>query len=960
MRAAVTGDVSFQKHVRGIYATDASNYQIWPVGVLLPRTRDDVRAAMRIAHAHGVPVLARGAGTSLSGQTVARALVIDFSKYMNRILACDPQRRRVEVEPGIVLDELNAAMAKQGLYFAPDPATGTRANIGGMIANNSAGARSLILGKTSDHVLALDILLADGTELHLEPLSAGAFAERGNGTTREAAIYRGVRAVVEREDGEIRARFPKVMRHVGGYALDAFIDTATWDLSKLMCGSEGTLGVVLGATLNLTPLPGHTALCAAHFQTLAEGLRAVEPLLALRPASVDLVDRLVLQMARKNLTTAPMCAFVQGDPAVILYIECLADTPEAAARQCRDCADLLTARGMGYAYPILASAAEKAGAWAVRKKGLGLVTGMRGRRKPLSCIEDAAIPVAHLPAYVEDVIAICREQQTELTLYGHPSVGVLHLKPILDLNDPADVARMKIISDRTLERVMAYGGALSAEHGDGLQRSAYNERFFGSKLYAAFQEIKTLFDPDGLLNPGKIVNAPPMDHDLRHGPPYRRTALKTWFHYRKEGSFVDAVEMCNGVGECRKTLNGTMCPSYMATRDEEHSTRGRANALRLAISGQLGEEGLTSKGLHKVLSLCLACKACKSECPSNVDMSRLKSEFLQMYRDRHGVPLLDRMVASMPRLSALVAGPLAPLLNRLQAGAVGRAILGAIGFSPKRNLPAYARQSLRAWARSRPKPDGTRPRVALFADTYLNAYEPELGRAACALLEALGYAVEIVFPGCCQRTRISKGFLREARADGEKTLRNLDPLAREGVKIVVCEPSCASSLTDDLPDLVDDEALGRRVAACVMPIEHFVADALDRLGQPAPFVALSPRIVLHGHCHQKALYGTAPLRRIFGAVAGVELTELDAGCCGMAGAFGYERQHIELSEKVGERKLFPAVRSAPADALIVASGFSCRHQIEHFTGRRAVHWIQALRCADVGGQTSEVRGRRDN
>jgi FAD/FMN-containing dehydrogenase/Fe-S oxidoreductase len=946
LRRHLRGEVAFDPHVLGMYATDASNYQIRPLGVVVPRDAEDVATALELAAEYQVCVLPRGGGTSLSGQTVGQSLILDLSKFMNALRDVDAPARRARVEPGLVRDELNARLAPHRLHFAPDPATSSRANIGGMIANNASGMRSILYGKTLDHVLETDVLLADGTRLHFGPLPRATLDAKAQEPTREGRLLRDFRDIVLAHRDEIRARFPKVMRRVGGYNLDAFVDTDDWNLSKLIVGSEGTLGVLVGATLNLEPLPRATALCVAHFASLLEAIRAVEPILTHGPSAVELLDHVVLTKAHTNRSTAALAGFIEGDPQAVLIIECYGDTRADAERRVGTIAEDLRARGFGYAHPILAEPSAQANVWLVRKNGLGLMLGVRGDRKPTPFIEDACVPISVLPDYIERVLAICAEHGVPLSLYAHASVGLLHVRPLLDLRRAEDIGHMKAIADKVFALVVEYGGSWSGEHGDGLVRSAFNERFFGPTLYQAFRDVKRLFDPQGRMNPGKIVDAPAMDQNLRYGAAYHVLPFRTEYHYRSDGTFAAAVELCTGVGQCRKTLSGVMCPSYIATRDEEHSTRGRANALRLAMTGQLGADGMTSPRLHQTLDLCLSCKGCKSECPSNVDMAKLKSEFLQQYHDKHGSTRRERVVAASPAMARRLTGALAPLVNRLQeAPATRRLIEATLGFSRERVLPPYARVPFADWFANRvTRPAGDRPRVALFGDTYLSCFEPGVGRAAVDLLEGCGFEVVFANAGCCQRPRISHGFLREAKRDGLRTLLNLDHFIRQGIPIVVCEPGCASALVDDLPDLIDDAALAQRIVDNVMMIDVFL-EREYRAGRIAcTFEAVAPSVTIHGHCHQRALFGTSAMKALLARAPGAEIRELDAGCCGMAGSFGYEKEHYALSQKIGESRLFPAVRALPADGVLVACGFSCRHQIAHFTGRKTLHWVETLRA----------------
>lgn len=945
LRKRIRGGVYLDRITRGIYATDASNYQVLPVAIVVPKNEEDVIQAVAVAREHRVSILPRGGGTSLAGQAVGTSMVIDFSRSMNRLVELDPGERWVRVQPGMVCDELNAILHPHGLCFAPDPATATRANIGGMIGTNASGTRSIRYGKTVDHVLALKVLLADGTILQLGHPRASTDTTETAMPERQVAIEEGVRQIIDANQDEIRKRYPKVMRRVSGYTLDELIDVPRWNLAKLVVGSEGTLATVLEATLNLEPLPRASALCIAHFNALQDAIAAVEPLVKLKPSAVELLDKTILGLARGNLRTASRCGFIQGDPAAVLLIEFSGDQEAWVLDQARRAGELIRGELKGYAAPVMASPDEQAAAWDVRKSGLGLLLGMKGGRKPLPFIEDACIPLPVLPKYIDRVLQLCRRLDTEVALYAHASVGVIHVRPILDLRLQEDIDRMKAIAEQAFQLVRKYGGSWSSEHGDGLVRSAFVPRFYGPALYEAFKRVKALFDPDGLMNPGKIIDAPPMDENLRFGPQYEVPERETMYRYRKEGSFAEAVHMCTGVGACRKALSGTMCPSYMALRDEAHCTRGRANALRLAMSGQQGPEGMTDRGLFDVLDLCLSCKACKSECPSNVDMAKLKSEFLQGYYDRHGLPFSARLIGHTSGMAQVIAGRYAATANGFQHNRFLRAVLERVtGIDRRRSLPRYTETPFCTGTAAGPadSEDG-RPRVFLFADTYLNYFEPPIGHAAVNLLEACGYRVVTGWQGCCQRPRISSGLLRDAKRDGEHTLQALYPFVQQGMKVVVCEPSCASALTDDLPELVDDEALALKVAENVTTIDDF----LGQQDVNPPVEVRAENLVIHPHCHQGALYGTSGMTSFLRRVSRAPIEVLDAGCCGMAGSFGYAKKHYDLSMAIGAQRLFPAVRALEANAMVIASGFSCRHQIREATGIKAVHFVEAFTCAEI-------------
>lgn len=940
----IKGDVLSDAASLGLYATDASVYQIKPIAVVLPKHEKDVVTALKIAKDYQVNVLPRGGGTSLAGQTVGEAMVLDFSKYMNRLLEVNVEEGWARVQPGLVRDELNAKLQPHGLHFAPDPATSSRANVGGMIGNNSSGTKSIVFGKTVDHVMELKVILADGTPLQLKEMDKADFIQKGTVADREGQIYQGIHGIIEDNEAEISARFPKVMRRVQGYNLDEFVDQEKWNLSKLICGSEGTLATFMEAKINLEPLPKHKSVCVVHFAEVLEAIEAVNVMLPFKPSAIEILDDTVVELSRTNLMTQRHAHFIEGQPAAIQIVEFYGDTAEEVLEQPRKMIEELKSRGMGYAYPLFPEGASYEDVWIIRKKGLGLMLGMKGEKKPLAFIEDAGIPTEHLPEYIDRVLKLCAANDTKAAMYAHASVGVIHVRPILDLRQAIDIERFKNIADGTFQLVKEYGGSWSGEHGDGLVRSYYLPEYFGEQVYTALKEVKQLFDPENRMNPGKIINSPPIDENLRYGVTYRDEALETHYHYREDGNFANAVHMCTGVGECRKMLGGTMCPSFKATREEEHSTRGRANALRLAMSGQLGEEGLAGDRLQETMDLCLSCKACKSECPSNVDMAKLKSEVLQLKYDKKGVGQRDRLIRDSAAMAQKLSGPMAPLVNSVMRSPITKGLLDkTVGFDQKRTLPPFAPQSFVKWFEKNYQPKGgERISVVLFADTYLNYHEPSIGKAATHLLDACGYDVQVASVGCCQRPRISHGFLRLAKQEGLQTAKRLDEFIQAGAKVVVCEPSCASALVDDLPDLMDDQALGQSLKENVLMLDVFLAAQMDAGRIELPASNATGPVLLHGHCHQKALFGTAHLKRVFEGLTGTNLDEIPSGCCGMAGSFGYEKEHYAISEKIGEQILFPAVRESDVDTPIIANGFSCRHQIEHFTARKAQHWVEVI------------------
>jgi FAD/FMN-containing dehydrogenase/Fe-S oxidoreductase len=946
---------------RAIYATDASIYQIVPDAVVYPRCVRDVQTIVRLCAAHQVPLTARGAGTGLAGGCVNRGIIMDLSRFLNRIIRIDPAKRQAQVEPGVVLDELNARLLPHGLHFSPDVATANRATIGGMIGNNSAGAHSIVVGRTCDHVVSLDVVLADGS-LVSWPASAAVAADRSENAFADHCLQT-LTTVLHQYADEIAARFPKVFRCNGGYALNrlAFEQKVT-NPGQILIGSEGTLGIVVGATLNLLPLPRHKGLVVIHFGDLLGALRAVVPILSHRPAAVELVDKLILDRTRDNPAMRRRRGFLVGDPAAILIVELYDEDPADLKARLETLVDDLRQSQIGYAWPILTDPAQQADVWEVRKAGTGLLMSQPGDTQPYDFIDDCAVDPARLHEYLvrlHEVLAT--EGVPHAGYYGHASVGLIHVRPALNLKTARGVQQLRRIADRVSQLVCEFEGAMTGEHGDGLVRSEWLERLYGPRLLEAFRTIKSTFDPQGILNPGKIVDAPPMDRNLRYGPDYRAEKVPTVLDFSTWSGMAGLAEMCSGMGECRKRLSGTMCPSYTATGDELHTTRARANALRTALSNHGLLEGLSDPALNRVFDLCLSCKACKTECPTGTDITRLKSEWLYQRHRLRGVPRRSRLIAR----SVLWAGHLAkiaPLANFLMQSEPLRLLLHYwYGLDRRARLPQFAPQTFRDWFSSHPAPTGPFPlgQVVYFVDTWTNFYQPQVGRAAVAALEALGAAVLVVPNVCCGRPLISQGLLSDARRLARQNVEILGPYAARGIPIVTTEPSCFSALVDELPQLVRTPA-ARTVASCVQPIESFIvaALALRPVEQQQP---MSKPLLLHGHCHQKALVGTADSLRLLSLCTTASVREIDSGCCGMAGAFGHEREHYEIARAIGEQRLFPAIR-ARADAEIVITGFSCREHIAQHTGVAARHVIelvaQALATAAIPDASQAPAVRR--
>ena len=946
----IEGEVRFDRISRALYSTDASVYQIEPLGVIVPRTRDDVVRAVEIAARHRVSITARGGGTSQAGQAIGAGLQLDTSKYLNRILEVNVAERWAWIEPGVVLDELNAQLKAHGLRFAPDISTASRATVGGMIANNSSGARSVLYGKTIDHVLEQHVVLSDGSVAHFRPLSPSELNAACAGATLEAACYRTVRDVAAACKEEIDRRFPKVLRRVGGYNLDEFVDPSRpFNLAKLIVGSEGTLGLVVAAKINLVPLPAAKAVLTIEFEDLLDALAATPLVLRHRPSAVEVMDRFILDHAKESaVLDALRRGILQTDPGALLCVEFYGDRAEDLPPRLEALERALAASGYHCQWRRAIAPADQARIWSFREASLGLSMAMKGDDKSLSFVEDTAVAPEKLRDYIDRFLQIVRGHGTVAGVYAHASVGCLHVRPVVNLKTADGVRKFESIANDIADLVLEFGGALSGEHGDGLVRGAFTEKMFGPVLYDAFRTVKRTFDPGGLFNPGKIVDTPPMTSNLRYGAGYETPNPATFFDYSEHGGMARAVEMCSGLGVCRKTLDGTMCPSYMATREEKHSTRGRANTLRLAMAGRLGESGLGDHDVHDVLDLCLECRACKAECPVGVDVARFKSEFLAGYWQRHGMPLRTRVIGHVHALSKW-GSRFSPIANAAARSGIGRWMNEQLlGIDRRRTPPKFARETFaRRFARRAPVQQSAirNPQTAiLFNDTFTNFNHPEVGIAAADVLQAAGVGVRLAAHGCCGRPLISQGLLDEARAAAQVNADALFEAASRGERIVFLEPSCLSAVREDAPALLRGEPQRKaRIVgdACVL-FEDYVEQEWKAGRIHLDLKAGPPTVLLHGHCHQKAMGLLPSTRALLARIPASTVVDLDAGCCGMAGSFGYAKEHYEVSRQIGERRLLPAARGMAPGAALVASGTSCREQVAHFTGVKAVHPAQLL------------------
>ena len=941
LREQIRGEVRFDESARVLYRTDASIYEMEPIGLVLPRDEQDVVTLTRWALDHDVSILPRGGGTSLAGQSVGASIHVDFSKYMNHIGELNSEERWVWVQPGVVLDELNEFLRPHGLLFGPDVSTSSRANIGGMIGNNSCGARSIIYGKTIDHVLELHVVLADGQLIKMPALDGESYQKKAKQADLEGQIYLRISELLEANHKEIRDRFPQVMRRVSGYNLDAFLDSDVLNLSNLVVGSEGTLCSVVGAKLNLVPLPKNKGLVAIHFDDLNESLEANIETLETDPASVELTDKLLLDLTKASIEHAPRRQFLQGDPEAILFVEYYAESLEELENKMDLLETRMRQKGLGYAYVRALAASDQANMWALRKAGLGLLMGMKGDAKPTSGVEDICVPPVHLPEFVRRVQKSMQSHGVDATYYGHCSVGVLHIRPVLNLKDPNGIKILRALEEEMSDMALEYGGAMSAEHGDGLARSEWIPKMFGEQIVSVFEQTKEAFDPNGLMNPGKIVHAQKMDENLRYGATYVANNSETFFTFDSEGGFQEAVELCSGVGQCRKKLVGTMCPSYMATLEEEHSTRGRANVLRAALSGSL-EGGLQNEVVYQAMDLCLECKACKSECPSNVDMAKLKYEYLAHYYGKHGFPIRSYLFGYIGILARIVS-TFAPISNWIANSSINRWFLDCfLGVDRRRKLPEFTSLTFSKWFRKHRSPNNVKGTVVLFNDTFSEYEEPDIAIAATKILESAGYEVVLETKKvCCGRPLISKGFLKQAKENARKNIEVLLPYVENEIPIVGIEPSCILSFRDDYLDLLPGKD-AQRVANNVFMLEEFLALRAREGDLDLRFSSENRKIWLHGHCHQKALVGTEATLEVLRLAENFDVNEIPSGCCGMAGSFGYEKEHYEVSKAIGQSRLFDVIEQIADTDEVVAVGTSCRHQIADFTKHQARHWTEVL------------------
>ena len=948
----IEGEVLFGDFDRGRYATDASFYQVFPLGVVIPRTEHDVLAIAGIAADEGIPLTARGGGTSQAGQTVGEGLVIDFSKHLNRILFHDVGAMSCGVQPGITLDELNRQLKPQGVWFPVDISTGSRATLGGMTANNSCGTRSLRYGIMRDNVSAIDVVMSDGSEMCFGPMK-DALDTPGTPSAHDDLMLT-LLEMGERHEETIRRVFPEVSRRVGGYNLDALLPSnRPHNLAQLLIGSEGTLALSKRIELKLSPLPVNRALGVCHFPTLRAAMEATRDIVRLGPVAVELIDDTMLGLARSIAMFQPVLRrFVRGEPGALLLVEFAEDEQVENLRRLKTLDDLMSDLGHPHSVVEAVGAELQSAIWDVRKQALNIMMSMKSEGKPVSFIEDCAVPLEHLADYTTQLSEVFARHGTSATWYAHASVGCLHVRPVLNLKLDNDVRTMRRIAEEAFTLVRKYKGSHSGEHGDGMVRSEFHGVMFGRKAKRMFRDVKALFDEHGRMNPGKITDAPRMDDRMlfRYKPDYQVPPMETALDWSgwpgAGGGFQGAVEMCNNNGACRKLAGGVMCPSYRVTRNERDTTRGRANTLRLAISGQLGPDAFAAPEMLETMKLCVSCKGCRRECPTGVDMAKMKIEVLHAANKRRGLSLHERLVAYLPHYAPYASKAWWALNLRDLVPTFGKLSEVAAGFSAHRRLPRWASRPFRMKLAAGPEGG---PEVALLADTFNTYFEPANLRAAVDVLVAAGRRVHLLQaqgerPLCCGRTFLAAGLVDKARSEAQRVVAAAMPFVARGVPVIGLEPSCLLGLRDEFLQMrLGDDA--RRLSENALLLEEYIAREMDAQSWELPLRTIEAKAMVHGHCHQKAFGAMDAMTRTLSQVPGLAPQGIESSCCGMAGSFGYKAENLDISLAMAELSLFPAIRKGGRDALLIANGFSCRHQIADGTGRSAHHAAIILKLA---------------
>ena len=959
LKSSIEGDLFTDNVYRVLYSTDASQYKELPLAVTRPKTKDDVKKIIAFARENGTSIIPRGAGTSLAGQVVGAGIVIDVSKYMNKILEFNEQDRYVIVEPGVVLAELNLFLAKHGLQFGPETSTANRCVIAGMLGNNSCGLHSLVYGSVREHILEVDTILSDGTETTFKSLTREEFQQKlnGNANKLEQAIYENISSLLSNSENqkEIREKFPdpRVTRRNMGYAIDALLDSEIYteggepfNFCKLLAGSEGTLAFSTRIKLNVIPLPPkHKGLVCAHFNSLEESLLGNLIALQFKPNAVELMDDPVMQAAKQNIEQNKNRFFIKGDPSALLMIEFSFETEKELHDTAANLEKEFKKAKLGYYFPLVTGAENIKKVWALRTAGLGLLSNIPGDRKGVPGIEDTAVAPEYLPQYIADIKKVLTKLGLNSVFYAHIATGEIHFRPLINFKDEGDVTLFNTLMHEVAALVKKYHGSMSGEHGDGRVRGEFIPFMLGEHNYQLVKQVKKTWDPDNILNPGKIVDTPPITESLRVAPGQPTPEIKTTFDFSNNKGFLRSIEKCNGSGDCRKSkvIGGTMCPTFMATHDEDKSTRGRANILREFLSKGDRLNLFNNDEIYAILDLCLSCKACKAECPANVDMAKLKAEFLQNYYDIKGIPLRSRLVAYLPRLNklAMLVRPISNVIMNMPL------FKKAIGFSGQRSVPKLSKITLSRWANSGiPLPETqSKGKVYIFNDEFTNFNESDIGIKAILLLTKLGYEVKIPVHVESGRTFLSKGLIRTSKKIATRNVTLLGNIISEKTPLIGIEPSAILAFRDEYPELVEPvlQPAARELSKNTMLFDEFISSEIDKGNITSDhFTKEKKQILLHGHCQQKAIASTEPTKKMLSLPENYSVSEIQSGCCGMAGSFGYEKEHYELSKQIGEMVLFPAVRNADDGTIISAPGTSCRHHIKDGTGRAAKHPIEVM------------------
>ncbi len=937
LQSTLQGEVHADAITRHVYSVDASIFEMEPLGVVLPKTQEDLQHIVEMSQQFRIPLTARGAATGITGGCLGQGLIVDLSKYFTRILSIDIEHKTVTCQPGVIQDDLNRALAPLGYRLGPDTSTGNRATLGGMLANNAAGARSLRYGKMIDHIWSVNLLLSTGETLTFSAVSEEEWKQKCQQTNREGEIYRTLWDMKHTYADEIRQHFPAIPRRVSGYNLDVLLSPAPFNVAKLIAGSEGTLGIVTAMILNIVPKLRVTGLLLFFFDDMLEALRQVPLLLEENPLSLEMIDEQIITLGRQSPSMHGHLDWLQGNPKAILVFEAEDETLEAVTAKLNRVKNHLP-----QPHTLLSDPLHMAHVWDLRKAGLGILLSKRTYSRAIAFVEDISVPPLQLASFMEKFCAYLAQHGKTAGIYGHVGAGCMHIRPYLDLHDPNELTLMRQMMLDITALLLEYGGTLSGEHGDGWIRSWLNPKLYGETLIQAFRQMKHAFDPQGLMNPGKIVPTREQWDHLRANPQADLQSPATFLNFDSEGGFELAADLCNGNGLCRKK-EGVMCPSFQVTNNEFHSTRARAQALRAIIHKRLPLESFTSQGLYDVMDLCISCKGCKTECPSQVDMAKFKSEFLYHYQEKHGYSLRSQLFGHIGKWTSRMSS-FASFFNWMNQTWLAKKVLSSIGISPQRTLPNLAKQRFSHWFANYTQTLHLPHTLVLFNDTFTEFNHPQVGQAAVKLLNYLGYHVLLPTWSCCGRPALSKGLLPYARQQAHQLIEHLWSYAQKGYPIVGLEPSCLLTVRDDYNGLLEEQDRNKleQVIALCLTLDEFLAQLVEQGDWPSLTPTFTRKVKVHGHCYQKALVGMQPTLKVLRAVPGFQVEEIHSGCCGMAGSFGYEKEHESISLQIGELHLFPAVRACSAEDWIIASGTSCRHQIQDGTGHQALHLAEAL------------------